>query len=137
MNNIKKIREARRLTQAELAEKVNLSLLTISRYENGSREPRTSDLIKLCMALKVTIPELLNGASQQEFTVTIKYAKTLEGVNENMNMNGISVTIADDGFVGISGGKILTSYEDIEEVVRIIKQKLTFGFENKDKARGE
>jgi hypothetical protein len=37
--------------------------------------------------------------------------------------------------VGVSGGKKLESYEDIEMIVEEIRRYLTFGFEHKDKLR--
>jgi hypothetical protein len=67
--------------------------------------------------------------------VTLKYVKTLEGVNEEMNTNGISLLISDDGFVGVSGGKKLEAREDIDAVVNEVRRKLTFGFEHKDELR--
>jgi hypothetical protein len=81
--------------------------------------------------------ELLNGPVVDEFKVTLKYVKTLEGVNEEMNTNGISLLISDDGFVGVSGGRKLEVPEDIERVVNEVRRKLTFGFEHKDELKGE
>jgi transcriptional regulator with XRE-family HTH domain len=116
---------------------LGVSIPTLARWERGAFQPRASDIKKLCEVLGVSEAELLNGPQEQAFTVTIKYVKTLEGVNEEMNTNGISLTIADDGFVGVSGGKKLESLEDIERVVGEVRRKLTFGFEHKDDLRGE
>jgi transcriptional regulator with XRE-family HTH domain len=110
--------------------------LTIIRYESGEREPRASDIKKLCEVLNVTEAELLNGPAANEFRVTLKYVKTLEGVNEEMNTDGISLLISDDGFVGVSGGRKLETPEDIDLVVSEVRRKLTFGYEHKDELKG-
>ena len=59
MTAIKEIRELRGMTQSELAEKVNLSTVTLSRYENGGRDPRGADLSKMAEVLSCTVDELL------------------------------------------------------------------------------
>jgi hypothetical protein len=94
-------------------------------------------LKKLCEVLNVSEAELLNGPAPDGFKVTLKFVKTLEGVNEEMNTNGIALLIADDGFVGVSGGKKLEVIEDIDAVVNEVRRKLTFGFEHKDELKGE
>lgn len=50
---LKLLREAKRLTQAELAERVNLSRAAISLYEAGTREPRHSEVRRIAEALDV------------------------------------------------------------------------------------
>jgi transcriptional regulator with XRE-family HTH domain len=107
----------------------------VCRWESGLRESRVSDIKKLCEILGVTEAELLNGPVVEEFRVTLKYVKTLEGVDEEMNMNGIALTIAEDGYVGVSGGKKFENYEDIEKVVEIVRKRLTFGFEHRDEMK--
>lgn len=47
------LREARKLTQAQLAERVNLSRAAISLYEAGMREPKRTELRSLADALGV------------------------------------------------------------------------------------
>lgn len=48
MNSIRMFRERAGLTQLQLAEKVNISLDSVRRYENGEREPRWSDISAMC-----------------------------------------------------------------------------------------
>jgi transcriptional regulator with XRE-family HTH domain len=57
---LKACREAKRLTQEELAEKTRIDKATISRIERGHEEVRGSTLNKLCKCLEVT-PEVLAG----------------------------------------------------------------------------
>lgn len=59
MNAIKKFRENAKLKQAELAEKIGISTVTLSRYENGEREPRATELLKMSELFGCTVDELL------------------------------------------------------------------------------
>jgi transcriptional regulator with XRE-family HTH domain len=58
MSNLKKLREERLLTQEELAEKVGVTPLTISRWENSKRKPRLKSIRKLAKVLKVDAKDL-------------------------------------------------------------------------------
>ena len=57
--NIKEIREANKMTQFELAETLKLSVHTISKYEQGQRQPKIDQLKKIAEALGVSLDELL------------------------------------------------------------------------------
>jgi transcriptional regulator with XRE-family HTH domain len=138
-SSIRFFRNRAHLTQRELSEAIDVHELTIRRWENEKKsfQPRASDIKKLCEVLCVSEAELLNGPEESAFKVTLKFVKTLEGVSEEMNTNGITLTIADDGFVGVSGGKKFESEEDIERVVSEVRRKLTFGLEHRDEIKGE
>lgn len=58
---IKEIRVRNNVTQRELAEKLGLSLNTVSRYETGERRPRIDKVIKIAKALDVEPSELFTG----------------------------------------------------------------------------
>ena len=64
--NLKKAREANKLTQKELGELVFLSSQSIYYYEKGEREPDLKTLLKLSKVLNVPIDYLL-GASDKLF----------------------------------------------------------------------
>ena len=59
-NNICKIRTEKGLTQAQLAEKLNVQQSMISMIENEERNPSVDVLLKLAAALGVTVDELIN-----------------------------------------------------------------------------
>ena len=67
MDNIKtgkliaKLRKKKGLTQQQLADKLNLSNKTISKWESGSGSPDISNLLVLAEALDVSVDELLKG----------------------------------------------------------------------------
>jgi transcriptional regulator with XRE-family HTH domain len=57
--NVKRLRENKRLTQDKLAEKAGLSINMIQKIEAGERYGRKDTHQRLATALDVTIPELL------------------------------------------------------------------------------
>ena len=59
MNTIKQYREAAGLKQAEMAEAIGISTMTLSRYESGTREPRATELLKMSELFGCTVDELL------------------------------------------------------------------------------
>ncbi len=59
--NIRDIRTARGLTQAELAEKVDVSIQFISYVENGSKHPGLETLLRIATALDTTLDLILLG----------------------------------------------------------------------------
>lgn len=58
---IKKLRESRKLTQAELAEKIGVSSKAISKWETAKGLPDISLLQPLAQALGISVIELMNG----------------------------------------------------------------------------
>ncbi len=64
MPTLQKLRELAVLTQAELAEKVGVSVTTISHWETGSKRPRASNIRKLAEALAVTPREVLAAINE-------------------------------------------------------------------------
>lgn len=58
-DNIKRLRKAAKLTQAGLAERVNVEQPTVQRWESGKRKPSIDDLEGVADALGVTLSELV------------------------------------------------------------------------------
>ena len=58
--NLKKIREARNITQMELAAKIDVPQSTIASWETGRAFPRAEKLPAIAKALGCTIDELLD-----------------------------------------------------------------------------
>ena len=71
--NIRLLRKKVKLTQEKLAELISCSIDTLQRWENGTREPRASDIRKLCDVLGCTESELLNGPSDEKVKITLVY----------------------------------------------------------------
>ncbi len=60
-NTVKQLREARKLTQAELAERLRVSSKTVSKWETAKGLPDISLLQPLAQALGISVIELMNG----------------------------------------------------------------------------
>ena len=57
---IKRLRTDKRMTQQELADRINVSSKTISKWESGRGLPEVSILIPLSRALDVTVDYILD-----------------------------------------------------------------------------
>ena len=125
--NIRFFRKQSGLTQADLSEQVGVHEVTLRSWERNVYQPRASDIKKLCEVLGVTEAELLNGPTQEKFTVELEFVKTLEGVEETMQMNGIRLVIGEDGYLGVAGGMKFSGQSDIEKVLSEIRFKLEHG----------
>lgn len=58
---IAECRRARSLTQAQLAEKMNITDRAVSKWETGRAMPDTAIMLELCDTLGITVNELLMG----------------------------------------------------------------------------
>lgn len=63
---LRELRKEQRITQEDLAEKLNVSSRTISRWEAGSNMPDISLLIEIADFFDVSIPEIINGERKSE-----------------------------------------------------------------------
>ena len=58
---IAECRKKKNMTQAELAEKLNITDRAISKWETGKGMPDSSIMLELCNELDITVNELLSG----------------------------------------------------------------------------
>ena len=79
--HIKKLREAKKLGQEQLAELVGVEYQTISRIETGYYFTSFSNLQKISKALNVTIKELFDF-SEEELTKT----EIIKQINNDLKM---------------------------------------------------
>jgi len=63
-------REARELSQGELAQRAGLQASAVSHFETGTRKPSFDNLKRLADALKVSTDYLLGRATAMEATAT-------------------------------------------------------------------
>lgn len=68
MLKLKELREEYKISQTELAEKLNLSQRTISSYENGINEPDIQTLKDIAKFFNVTVDYLI-GFNQKNSTI--------------------------------------------------------------------
>ena len=65
-NFLKNLRKEKGITQEMLAEKLNVSGRTVSRWETGNNMPDISLLIELAEFYDISIPEIVNGERKNE-----------------------------------------------------------------------
>lgn len=89
MENLKKARKAKNITQSKLAEKLHLTKSAISKYETGQLEPSCKTIIELCKILDVSSDYLLEikkepkeELSNQEKIILGAYRKAPEDMKE-------------------------------------------------------
>ena len=63
---LKELRKEKDITQEQLAEKINVSGRTVSRWETGSNMPDISLLAQLADFYDVSIPEIIDGERKSE-----------------------------------------------------------------------
>ena len=73
---IAECRKKEGLTQAQLAEKLNITDRAVSKWENGKSMPDSSIMLELCGILKITVNDLLSGE-----------VVTVESYNEKFDNN--------------------------------------------------
>ena len=71
MKRLSLLRKNYGMSQSELAEKLGVTQQTISKYENGSREPDTETLKLLSSIFNVSIDYLLGNADKKEPEINI------------------------------------------------------------------
>ncbi len=76
---IKSLRKENSLTQREVAERLNVSEKTISKWETGNGMPEVSIMLPLCKLFGISINELLSGERLDE-------KQYVEKAEENMAM---------------------------------------------------
>lgn len=60
--NLKKLRKSSKLSQEELAEKVNVSRQSVSKWENSESYPEMNNLLELCKIFHCHINDLVNDS---------------------------------------------------------------------------
>lgn len=78
-NRIQLIRKRRRMTQAELAEKLGVSRSAVSMWEYGSNEPNLDTIKKLASALEVQYETLLIPEDEMKRRVPLKTLEEFDG----------------------------------------------------------
>lgn len=64
-------RKEKNLTQEQLAEKLNVSNKSISKWENGKCMPDYSIIEKLCLELSISLNELMDGKDTAQGTLKV------------------------------------------------------------------
>ena len=81
-NNLYNVRKSKGLTQAEVAEKAELSDRTYAYIERGSVAMRVDSVLKICMALHITPNDILVTDDTLEITEE-EIAETIKDCSDN------------------------------------------------------
>ena len=130
--NITVIRKAKGITQEELSHALQINIATLSRWENGHFEPKTSMLRKLCEILQVSESELLNGPVSENWELKVLMKK--EGVIDMTSKKSSAVlNIGEDAMaITLSAGYEL--WEDdakFEELIEQLRKKRKVGLKTR------
>ena len=128
--NIAIIRKAKRITQEELSQALSINTVTLSRWENGHFEPKTSMLKKLCEVLQVSESELLNGPRDGKVELIVSWDwEDMKKGEIRMNENKFKLILGEDGMIGLHGAGQITSHEAIEEFLSRVREQLEVALE--------
>ena len=128
--NLKQLRKKIGMTQEELSAQMGVHENTIRLWEKGVREPRSSDISRLCDVLGCTESELLNGprGDKVEITLSWDWSEYKKGAI-NMDDEKFKLILGGDGKVGLHGAGLITSREAIEEFLLRIRSELEIALE--------
>ena len=86
MNRIKEIRQEKKLSQKDLAKKLNISQQAISLYEKGDREPKLETWQKLADFFGVSVPYLQGISKVRDANAFDDFQKFLRSLSEIKKM---------------------------------------------------
>lgn len=96
---LKKLRREKNLTQEQLAEQLNVSGRTVSRWETGSNMPDISILVELAEFYDVSIPEIIDGERKSETMkeevkeMALKLSDYAETINQKIKIRLFWLTV--------------------------------------------
>ena len=127
---LKYFRKQGHITQAKLSELLGVSIITIKRWEKGSRTPRIEEIKKICSLLGCTEAELLNGPQGDEIKLTLSWhwEEMKEGVI-NMNDNKFQIVLGDSGQIGITGAALFKTRDAIEDFIARVREQVEVAFD--------
>lgn len=93
--NLRRIRKRNHLSQEELAEKVNVSRQSVSKWETGDAYPEMNNILELCKQFKCRINDLVNDAilDLDSLDEEVKMNVVKLKKEQQKKMKGISKTI--------------------------------------------
>lgn len=96
---LKKLRKEKNFTQEQLAEQLNVSGRTVSRWETGSNMPDISILVELAEFYDVSIPEIIDGERKSETMkeevkeTALKLSDYAETINQKIKIRLFWLTV--------------------------------------------
>ena len=125
---LRALRKRAGLTQEELHSIVDVSIMTLKRWEAGERSPRMEEIQRLASALHVTEAELLNGPEPNEIKITLHYSEMPKESEIQMNGNEFDLYMPGNGNLGIKGAAKFATLEDIDGFLARAREQLVEAF---------
>ena len=110
---IAECRKEEKLTQMQLAEKLNITDKAISKWERGIAMPDSSVMLDLCAILGISVNELLNGGrimdnEQKNEELLLEMTKELERKNKTIwNAMWAIMTVS---IIGLIAGLLISAF---------------------------
>lgn len=124
-------RKANRLTQMQLAEKLNITDRAVSKWETGKSMPDSAIMPELCQLLNITINDLFNGEvivmenyKEKSEQLLIEMAKQKEAADKKLL--SLEILIAVFASVILIGATLAAAYLQIPVWARICLQVIGF-----------
>lgn len=109
-------RKSRNMTQAELAEKAQISLSSLKRYESGDSSPYFDTISKLASVLNVPLTEFIYFGDPPAETTTEKMSQ----LDHKLKWVGCSIKSKEGLFwIEFSDGVLPISEEELNELNRV------------------
>ena len=117
---LKMLRKKNRLTQANLAKKLNISPSTIGMYEQGRREPDSAMLVKIADFFSVSVDYLIDFKKDNK-----KHVKNVDEIADQ-----IEFIIRNKEYLKNKKNSIST--ETINSIVKAVREGIHRAFEDED-----
>lgn len=139
-DNLKLIRKSKKMSQEELAEKINVSRQSVSKWETGEAYPEMNNILELCKIFNCKINDLvhedMSDISSLDEEIVMKVAKLNE--KKQKQVKALSHTISLIGMIGsivlkvaiafVAASMILMPY--IAANIKVTEDKVTITNDN-------
>lgn len=134
---LRNLRKNKGFSQEKLAELINVSSMTIRRWEWGQRVPRLEELKKISEIFGITVNELLNEGNSQTWELKLVINKTGEKQGGILDMTGTGSTatlsVGDDSMaITLSANYSLWEDEaEFESLIENLRRKRLLGLKTR------
>ena len=126
------LRKQKSLSQEKLADLLNISVMTVRRWEWGQRVPRMEEIKRLSEIFGITETELLNGPSTENWELKLLVKK--EGVIDMTTSKSSAVLNVGDDAMAITLSAGYDLWEDdakFEELIEQLRRKRAVGLKTR------
>lgn len=115
MNRIKEIRQEKKLSQKDLAKKLNISQQAISLYEKGGREPKLETWQKLADFFGVSVPYLQGISDIEDLEPVSTFEKFFASLEKTPDGKSIKVPVNE--MLALANGLELKTFLKINNAI--------------------